>query len=93
MGVVNRGLALERLQVPVLIFHTNLLVEPHYIVMVMAPGFEHDRAAFGVLDQAQLVLNAEVIRPVLPIMVALEGHGHAIVGGVEKADQGAGVAG
>ena len=82
----------QRLRVPVLEFDLELAVVLEDLLVMAGLALEEDRSAIHVLRESALVLEVEIVRPVLPVGEPLVGHGDAVPRRVVRADDGARVA-
>src|SRR4029078_5347433 len=84
-----RHALLELLRRPLLVLDADVAIVLEDLLVVAGLALEQQRAAVHVLRQAGLVLDAEVVGPVLPVEEALVGHRDPVPRGVVRPDDGA----
>jgi len=93
VGVVDRNLVAELVGVLVLSPEPKTgEVLGHGLQETVALRLGDDAGDVAVNGDAALVVDFQVVFPVLPVMDLLLGHGGAVEGGIVNSDDGAGVA-
>ena len=90
---VDRHFFLQSLQIPNLMFNSDLLEEVEgFLTMIRTFEHEHDASGFHVFRHSTLVFHFQVLIPVVPVEESFVSHCHPIPGGIMCPDDRAGIA-